>query len=388
MAVTTVERGDGPIIALAGMAALAVPMGIGRFALTPILPMMQRDAGLSIADGGWLASANYTGTFLGAVCAALMPVPAAPAVRWGMLAIGLTTPGMAVAGGLLPWVMLRALAGFATAWVLVFASAWSLARLTPLHHPVLKSAVFAGYGVGIAGAGLACLVLTRSHASSANAWAVLGALALAVTGLIWPIFEGEAGAVGESAPHTPSRWDVDSVRLVVCYGAFGFGYIVPATFLPVMARQVVDDPAVFGWAWPVFGAAAAVSPFVVSAIAGTVDNRRLWSAGHILLAAGVVLPVIRPGIAAIIASALLVGATFTLITMAGFSEARAVRGAAARGLIGALASAFAVGQIVALVGVSVAVRAGGGFDGALVVAGVLLVGSAVALLIGNRSGPA
>jgi Uncharacterised MFS-type transporter YbfB len=176
--------------------------------------------------------------------------------------------------------------------------------------------------------------------------------------------------------------------LVVCYGAFGFGYIVPATFLPVMARQVVDDPAVFGWAWPVFGAAAAVSPFVVSAIAGTVDNRRLWSAGHILLAAGVVLPVIRPGIGAIIASALLVGATFTLITMAGFSEARAVRGAAARGLIGALASAFAVGQIVALVGVSVAVRAGGGFDGALVVAGVLLVGSAVALLIGNRSGPA
>lgn len=388
MAVTTVERSDGATIALAGMAALAVPMGIGRFALTPILPMMQLDAGLSIADGGWLASANYAGTLLGAVCAALVPVPAAPAVRWGMLAIGLTTLGMAVAGGLLPWVMLRALAGFATAWVLVFASAWSLARLTPLRRPMLKSAVFAGYGVGIAGAGLVCLVLTRSHASSANAWAVLGALALAVTSLIWPLFEGEAGAVGESAPRSPSRWDVDSTRLVLCYGAFGFGYIVPATFLPVMARQAVDDPAVFGWAWPVFGAAAAVSTFVVSAIAGTVDNRRLWSAGHILLAAGVVLPVIRPGIGAIIASALLVGATFTLITMAGFSEARAVRGAAARGLIGALASAFAVGQIVALVGVSVAARAGGRFDGALVVAGVLLVGSAVALLIGKRSGPA
>ena len=388
MAVTTVERGDGAIVALAGMAALAVPMGIGRFALTPILPMMQLDAGLSIADGGWLASANYAGTLLGAVCAALLPVPAAPAVRWGMLVIGLTTLGMAVAGGPLTWIVLRALAGFATAWVLVFASAWSLSRLTPLGHPMLKSAVFAGYGVGIAGAGLVCLVLTRAHASSANAWAVLGTLALVVTGLIWPLFEGKGGGVGEPALRAPVQWDVDSVRLVVCYGAFGFGYIVPATFLPVMARQVVDDPAVFGWAWPVFGAAAAVSTFVVSAITGSVDNRHLWSAGHIILATGVVLPVIRPGIGAIIASALLVGAMFTIITMAGFSEARAVRGAAARGLIGALASAFAVGQIVAIVGVSVAVRVGGGLDGALAVSGVLLAGSAAALLIGKRSGPA
>ena len=387
MAVTTIERG-GAMIALAGMAALAVPMGIGRFALTPILPMMQLDAGLSIADGGWLASANYAGTLLGAVCAALIPVPAAPAVRGGMLAIGLTTLAMAGTGGLLTWIVLRTLAGFATAWVLVFASAWSLARLTPLRRPVLNSAVFAGYGVGIAGAGLVCLALARAHASSASAWAVLGALALVVTGLIWPLFGGEDGAVGETAPRTPSRWDVDSTRLVICYGAFGFGYIVPATFLPVMARQVVDDPAVFGWSWPVFGAAAAGSTFVVSAIAGSVDNRRLWSAGHVILAAGVVLPVICPGIGAIIASALLVGATFTLITMAGFSEARAVRGAAARGLIGALASAFAVGQIVALAGVTVAVRAGGGFDGALVVSGVLLAGSAAVLLVGERSGPA
>ena len=30
--------------------------------------------------------------------------------------------------------------------------------------------------------------------------------------------------------------------LVLCYGAFGFGYIVPATFLPAMAQQLVPDP--------------------------------------------------------------------------------------------------------------------------------------------------
>ena len=53
-----------PAIAFAGLTALAVAMGIGRFALTPILPMMQQDAALSLAAASWLASANYLGFLL------------------------------------------------------------------------------------------------------------------------------------------------------------------------------------------------------------------------------------------------------------------------------------------------------------------------------------
>jgi predicted MFS family arabinose efflux permease len=44
-------------------------MGIGRFAFTPLLPMMQQDAGVSVAAGGWLASANYVGYLAGALWA-------------------------------------------------------------------------------------------------------------------------------------------------------------------------------------------------------------------------------------------------------------------------------------------------------------------------------
>ncbi|MGC1560706.1 MAG: YbfB/YjiJ family MFS transporter, partial [Bradyrhizobium sp.] len=44
-----------------GLLALASAMGIGRFSLTPILPLMQQDARLSLAVAGWLATANYLG---------------------------------------------------------------------------------------------------------------------------------------------------------------------------------------------------------------------------------------------------------------------------------------------------------------------------------------
>src|SRR5258706_11152675 len=76
-------------IALAGLAALAVAMGVGRFAFTPLLPMMQQDAGLSVAGGGWLASANYLGYLVGALLGGATRIRTASAIRAGPAPIGL-----------------------------------------------------------------------------------------------------------------------------------------------------------------------------------------------------------------------------------------------------------------------------------------------------------
>ena len=381
---TPAARAASPtVIALAGMAALAVPMGVGRFAFTPILPMMQVDAGLSLADGAWLASANYLGTLLGAVAAMVLRVPIPPAVRAGLVTIGLATLAMGVERRVPAWIVLRFVAGLATGWVLPFASGWALERLAPLGRPLLNATVFAGFGVGIASAGLVCVTLMRVQGSSTQAWLGLGALSLAATAVVWPLFGGREVASRASRAEVRGRrhWDADAVRLVACYGAFGFGYIVPATFLPVMARQAIDDPSVFGWAWPVFGVTAAASTFAAADLSRSLGNRRLWSLGHLVMAVGVVLPVMWPGIASIMLSALLVGGTFTVITMAGFQEGREVAGVR---MIAALASAFAVGQIGGPVVVRYAARAEGGFSEALVIACAVLVAGAGVLLIRRR----
>ena len=66
-------RSPGPwAIALAGMASLGVAMGIGRFAFTPILPMMLADGVLDLAAASWLASANYLGYLVGALLCMLL----------------------------------------------------------------------------------------------------------------------------------------------------------------------------------------------------------------------------------------------------------------------------------------------------------------------------
>ena len=80
-----------------GLLALASAMGIGRFSLTPILPLMQQDAHLTLALGGWLATGNYIGYLFGALlCIALAPRPAL-AIRWGLAGVGVTTLAMGLA---------------------------------------------------------------------------------------------------------------------------------------------------------------------------------------------------------------------------------------------------------------------------------------------------
>jgi predicted MFS family arabinose efflux permease len=366
-------------IALSGLAALAVAMGIGRFAFTPLLPMMQQDLGLTVAAGGWLASSNYAGYLAGALWAGATRADAARAIRAGLAAIGVVTLAMGLAGDFAVWLVLRFVAGVASAWVLIHASSWCLERIAPLGRPLLSGVLFAGVGSGVALAGLVCVLLMALHASARSAWLVLGLAAFAVTAGVWSVFRTSnknINSINES-----QRWNWPQARLVLAYGGYGFGYIIPATFLPVMAREAVADPAVFGWAWPVFGAAAALSTLAVSLLSERYGSRAAWIGSQLTMAAGVAAPVFWPGIGGIVLSELCVGGTFVVITMVGIQEARIVAGVngnAAR-LVAAMTAAFAAGQIAGPLSVSALASAGGGFSAALLIACCVLVASAGAL---------
>jgi hypothetical protein len=99
--------------AVAGCAALAVAMGVGRFAFTSILPLMLEDVGLGVVEGGWLASAHYAGYLLGALSAAALPFGHVTMIRAGLAATGLFTIAMGLTGDFLAWAAMRLGAGIA-----------------------------------------------------------------------------------------------------------------------------------------------------------------------------------------------------------------------------------------------------------------------------------
>jgi MFS family permease len=363
-------------LALAGLAALAISQGIGRFAMTPILPMMQED-GLSLAEGGWLAAANYLGYLAGALSTIWLNLNASLAIRAALLAIGLSTLAMGMVEGFAIWLVLRALAGVASAWVLVLVSAWTLERLAELRRPQLAGVLYSGVGTGVAIAGVACLVVMQLGSTADAAWLALGAVALAMAGVIWLPFSFEKKAVAN--PGAPTQRASAGWLLILSYGAYGFGYIVPATFLPAMARQIIADPLAFGSAWPILGIAAALSTLVASRFGASTSPRRVWMVCMLVMAVGVAAPLLVPGLAGILVSAVLVGATFVTITLAGLQEARRLYGAAARPVMAVMTSAFAVGQLLGPILIALVEKLPHGFTVVLLAATAGLLAGAAAL---------
>lgn len=364
--------------ALVGLAGLASAMGIGRFAFTPLLPLMQEASGITLAQGGSLAAANYLGYLLGAVACTIAPPAPHRAARAGLVAIAVLTAAMGVTGAFGAWVALRVLAGVASAFVLVGISAWALPLLAAEGRASWSGRVYTGVGAGIFLAGLVGLGAGVSRTPPARAWLFLGAVAAVVALVASPRIVASAPSAASGGGRGP-RFGADAWRLVLAYGLFGLGYIVPATFLPATARQLVSDPGVFGWAWPVFGLAAAASTLLCARYARNVPPRRLWVASQLALAAGVIAPALRTTLPTLLFSAVAVGGTFMVVTMAGLQEARAIAGPAAARLMAAMTAAFALGQLVGPFTVRMFHSQAGAMTFPGIVAAAALVAGALAL---------
>jgi MFS family permease len=362
----------------AGFVALAVAMGIGRFAFTPVLPMMRHEGTLSITGAAWLASANYAGYLAGALLAWLVSIPTHRGIRWGLVIICLGTIAMGFVQTLSGWMVLRAVTGIGSAWVLIFISAWCLDHLQHVGRLVLNGAIFAGVGAGILLTGLFCLGFMKAKMTSTQAWIGLGSLAILSTVLIWPATR----TIPKSERKLPGArtWNWEASRLILCYGAFGFSYIIPATFLPAMAQRIVADPGVFGWMWPAFGAAAIVSTLVAAVMSKRMGNRQLWIASQLLMAVGVALPALWHHLSSILVASILVGSTFMVISMAAVQEARQVAGHNPTPLISAMTTSFAIGQVIGPLLASKLPHLGGEFAGSLLLASFTLLLSACTLI--------
>src|SRR5690606_803962 len=111
------------IVVACGMSALAVSNGIGRFAFTPILPLMQAATGFTDVVAGQLAAVNYFAYLIGALLGGFAPIQRRRIVwlQSGLMVSVLTTLSMGMSERLAFWLLNRFVSGLSGGIVFVLA---------------------------------------------------------------------------------------------------------------------------------------------------------------------------------------------------------------------------------------------------------------------------
>ena len=145
----------------------------------------------------------------------------------------------------------------------------------------------------------------------------------------------------------PGHGPLARAGLTVAYGLAGLGYIVTATFLPVIARAALPTgspwPDLF---WPLFGAGVALGAALSTRTPAAWDRRKLLMVAYVVQAGAIALSLVWPGPLGFALGSLLLGLPFTAITFYALQEARRVWPSAGDSFPGLLTAAYGMGQIV------------------------------------------
>lgn len=376
-------RAGGLAAATAGACALALAMGIGRFAYTPMLPAMLEESSLGLSAAGLVASANFLGYLIGALLAtrAFFARRRTGWLRAGLALSALTTAAMALDIGASGWASVRLASGVASAFVLVFTSAIVFEIAAREGRPMLGSLLYAGVGVGIAASALLVFAGREAGWSAARLWWALAGLSALLALAPWRVLDRPPGAAPPPRADA-ARYGADRralARLVWSYGCLGFGYVITATFIVVMVRRLPDARALEFWTWAVVGLAGAPSNWAWAKVAARTGPYAAIVAAFVLEAAGVALAAAGHGAAALLVGAALLGGTFMAITALGLATARQLAPDRPDQTIARMTVAFSVGQIVGpAVGGWLAERSGSFAAPSWLAAAVLLAGAALA----------
>jgi predicted MFS family arabinose efflux permease len=326
---------------------LAVAMGVGRFAYTPLLPVMEHDAGLSVSAAGALASANLFGYLVGASLA-MHPIThrkRLTILRWSITGVVLTTALMA--GPAPVWLPMRFLTGVCSGFVLVFASSIVLERAARAGEPSWPPLFFSGVGLGIAFSGVAVPLLVGYGGSKAG-WlgiAIICACALAVTAR-WFTDDGPPASVAEAGidaglpqPRATFAW------LLAVYTAEAFAYVIPATFLVAIVAQIPQLSQYAALSWVLVGLAGAFATFGWIRVTARFGKVRALAVAFGVQAIGIALPAISRGPLAVVFSALALGGTFMAITLFAAGLARDIFPYRTSAAVSRLTVLFSIGQI-------------------------------------------
>jgi predicted MFS family arabinose efflux permease len=265
-------------IALSAMFSVFVSLGVGRFALSMLLPAMAADLGLGFAQIGWISTANLVGYLLGALWVRrLQPrYGERRLIFWALMAVIATMVGVSVASGFIPLLILYAGTGVGGGMAFVctikLVPRWFISKWRRRASGFL----FAGAGLAMMLAGWAVPLINGLMGPEGwrLGWAGLAAVCLPLAVFCRIVLRNRSSDLGlrpfgtnsqptsrgpDSRATTPvaSRASRASLRFLIMrlgaiYFLFGASYVAYATFVVttlVREHGMTEAQAGYFWIW-------------------------------------------------------------------------------------------------------------------------------------------
>tara|TARA_R110000787_G_scaffold23762_3_gene67671 strand:+ start:75711 stop:76910 length:1200 start_codon:yes stop_codon:yes gene_type:complete len=299
--------------ALAGLAAVLVSIGLGRFAYTPLLPALIEAGWFAETDAIYLGAANLAGYLAGAITARAIAnaFGTRRTLQLMMLSAAISFAGCIFPLAFLWYFVWRFIAGAAGGALMVLAASHILPGVPPARRGLAGGIIFTGVGLGITASGTLVPALIRI--GLAETWAALAILSLIATVATWRAWPADAPrpmAASTSKPTTAhAAFTPVLLSLYAVYGLCAVGLVAHMVFLvDYVARglgQGIDAGAAL---WVAFGAGALFGPIATGRLADTVGFKTALRLALAVQAVAVALAVAGDATWFLYASSILVGA--------------------------------------------------------------------------------
>ncbi len=381
--INLLDKNSNVAILLAGIIALIIGVGVARFVFTSLLPPMLENY-LTISFAGVLASINYIGYLAGSIFAVFIKDinTKVKFFRLGMFLAVFTTLILGITTSDTVWIISRVLAGFGAAMALVVGSAIVMSKLNIQNKTKAMGIHFSGIGFSILVSDLIVRVVFYFNGTWQLSWIVLAIFAFVMSFYSMYILSYDNEIKQNSLKH-----DIDKklfspfvIILIMAYFCEGVGMVVQGTFLPDIINSLEGLEGFGNFTWTLVGLAGIPSCIIWMMLAHKYGSVNIIIFAMFLQVIGIMISALTNNIYLNLFSGILYGGTFVGLVALFMNLGGKLAGNNPVMLMGALTTAYGIGQVTAPLYSVALIEHFKNYDYALYVTALIVFGGIVLLI--------
>ncbi len=384
------SRKKFPVRAVAGgVMAMFLAFGVGRFAYTPILPLMQDQVGLPVDLAGYLASMMYLGYLTGsvAVTKTLSRVRALTILRCGLIVLVLACGAMTAGDSFGSWALVMFWIGVSSAMIFLATLALLLGVFLDYGAGWLTALLYTGIGSGIVLIGLAVPEIGKISGWRGG-WTFVALSALA-GGMVCHLLLQPYGRHRPKGPSEEAAWPLpgakrSAVFLVAAYVLHGFAYTIGGTFMVSMLAKFPGLQGQAHLAWILVGAMVIPSCIFWPIVSSRLGEVRIVTLLLVLLALSNLIVLFWRSPTGVLLAATLFGTSFLTIPGLVLGRLGKLAGSEKVEITGLATILFGIAMVIGPSTGGYIAKLTGSFDCSLALAVVALLLAAVISTRANR----